>query len=194
MRPILVTHRHSCRRGWRHAWIAIGPLIPDEMVVLLLPHHRRESLPLDVSEVVSHGHWADAPKELIRFTSSLFNDFIKQLLVQIALVLLRESKSYDSTFAWWNTIFLVEGIPGSTLSTFTMWVDCTLFSNNDKPVKGIFDIWLRVLRSIKGIVVGVILSENDFRLSIQAILSKTWWWGELEESVAKFPVFWLCGQ
>lgn len=136
------------------------------MVVLLHPHHRRESLRLDVAKIIRHGHWTDAPNELIGFTSSLFDDFVKQLLIQIDIVLLRKSKSYDSILAWWNIILLVESTPGSTLSTFTMRVDCTLFPNNDKPVKGVFDIWLRVLRAIKGIAVGVILSENDFRLSI----------------------------
>ena len=86
MLPLRVANLFSLRWWGRLAWISIRPLVPDELVVLLCPHHARECLPLDASKVIGHRHRADTIVEVVRIFSSPLDDIVKFLLVEICLV------------------------------------------------------------------------------------------------------------
>jgi len=78
------------RRGL--AWIAICPLLPDEQIMLLAPHHSRKCLSLDIAEIVCHGQRADVIVEVIGFFSLLLNHVVEFLFVQERAGSLRESE------------------------------------------------------------------------------------------------------
>lgn len=52
MSPLRVSDSFPVRRRRWLSRVAISPLIPYEQIMLLAPHHARESLPLNVAQVV----------------------------------------------------------------------------------------------------------------------------------------------
>jgi hypothetical protein len=56
------------------------------VVVLLAPHHSRESLTLDISKIIGHWKRADSEVELVGFGAALLHDIIEQFFVKEAVV------------------------------------------------------------------------------------------------------------
>lgn len=61
--------------------------------MLLAPHHARERLTLNISQIINHGQRANSVIELIGLFSSLFNDVVKLLFVQVRLVAFGEAEA-----------------------------------------------------------------------------------------------------
>lgn len=61
--------------------------------MLFAPHHARESLSLDVAEVIRHRQRADSVIEFISLLSALLNDVVEFLFIKVRLVSLRKSES-----------------------------------------------------------------------------------------------------
>jgi 1,6-anhydro-N-acetylmuramate kinase len=78
------------RWRWWLAGVAGCPLVPDEEIVLLAPHHARKCLSLNVAEIVSHGQVADMLVEVVGYLSSPLNDVVELLHVELSLGFLRE--------------------------------------------------------------------------------------------------------
>lgn len=93
MLPIVVPDSPSLFRRWGLGGVAVGPLLPDELVVLLAPHHTRECLTLDVTEVVGHRQGADTVIEVISLLSSSLHDIVKHFFVEIRFLLLRKPET-----------------------------------------------------------------------------------------------------
>lgn len=95
MLPLGVPDGFPIRWRGRLAGITVGPLVPNELIVLLAPHHSSESLALDVSKILTHGQRADSIVEVIRFVFTPFNDLIEFFFVEIGLSLLAETESHN---------------------------------------------------------------------------------------------------
>lgn len=89
--------------------VAICPLVPDELVVLLAPHHAREGLALDITKIIGHWQGADSIIKVICFLASLFDYLIENLFIEVLLVLSRESETnnYQCVSAQYSNIFPV---------------------------------------------------------------------------------------
>lgn len=117
--PLLVSNGLAVRRRCRRRWITIRPLVPDEQIVLLCPHHSRERLALDVAQIVRHGERADSVVELVCFISALVDDFVKLLLIEIALIPLGKAqtnnyKSLAQCVEGTRSLYLPAHSPGLT--------------------------------------------------------------------------------
>lgn len=99
MFPLRVSDSFPARWRWRLGRISIGPLIPNELIILLAPHHTRESLALNVTQVITHWEGADAVVKVVRFVSALLDGVIEFLFIEICLAILAKSETnhYDQS-------------------------------------------------------------------------------------------------
>ena len=93
--PLRVSDTHPVGRRRRHVRVAVSPLIPNEVVVLLGPHHAGEGLSLNITQIVRHRHWADSVVELVGLFATLFDHVVKLLLVEVCSGLLGEAETHD---------------------------------------------------------------------------------------------------
>lgn len=114
-------------------------LFPNEMIVLLAPHHPAQGLSLDVSKIIGHGKRADAPEILVSFGPSLFKDIIEKLFIEVALVFLRQAKANNCTFTWWHTVAFVKSVPCGTLGASTVGIDGAKLAVDNMTVERILD-------------------------------------------------------
>ena len=80
-------------RGRWHGRITVRPVVPDEVIMLLCPHHTRESLSLNVAQIVSHGKGAESVVELVRLLLAALNNIIEVFFVEVAVVSPGETES-----------------------------------------------------------------------------------------------------
>lgn len=137
------------------------------MVVLFAPQHTRESLTLHIAKIVSHGHWAYSPVEVISFGQSLVHNVIEQLFIKVAVVgLLGNPETDDGALSGRDTIALVECIPGGTLGSCLVGVDSLLIAFADVLVEGVLDVLGLVLGAPEILVVGVVFREDELGVDI----------------------------
>jgi len=72
-------------------------VVPDEVIVLFCPHHTRESLSLDVAQIVGHGKGAESVIELVRFLLAALNNIIELFFIEVIVVSPSETESNN-----WN--------------------------------------------------------------------------------------------
>lgn len=80
---------------WRLARVTVRPLLPDEEIVLLAPHHACECLSLDVTEVIGHRQRADVVVEVVGLLPLPLDDVVELLFVEVCLGFLGEPESND---------------------------------------------------------------------------------------------------
>lgn len=95
MFPCGITNPLAARRWRRLAGVAVCPLLPDEKVMLLAPHHAGEGLSLDVTKVVSHGQGADVVVKVVSLLLLALDDVVELFLVEVRLALLGEAEPDD---------------------------------------------------------------------------------------------------
>jgi hypothetical protein len=86
------------RRWWWLARVAGCPLVPDEEIVLLAPHHARKCLSLNVAEIVGHGQGANVVVEVVGFLSPSLYDVVELLLVEVSLGFFREPEPNNCSY------------------------------------------------------------------------------------------------
>lgn len=87
MSPILVPDRLPFRRWRGLSWVTVCPLLPNELVMLLAPHHTRKCLSLNVPEIIGHRQWADSVVKIISLLPSPLNNVVELFLVKVGVIL-----------------------------------------------------------------------------------------------------------
>src|SRR5690349_19833584 len=95
MFPRGVSNSLPASRRRRLVGITICPLIPNEKIVLLAPHHAGKSLPLNVSEIIGHGKRADVVVKVIGLLSLLLDHLVELFLVEVGVTLFGELETDD---------------------------------------------------------------------------------------------------
>jgi hypothetical protein len=70
-------------------------VVPDEVIMLLGPHHARESLSLDIAQVICHGERAESVVELICLLFAALNNIIEIFFVEVAVVSSSKTETND---------------------------------------------------------------------------------------------------
>lgn len=79
----------------RHSRITIRPVVPDEVIMLLSPHHAGESLSLDVAQIICHGKRTESVVELIGLLLAALNNIIEVFLVEVVVISPGKAESND---------------------------------------------------------------------------------------------------
>src|SRR3954447_4779230 len=117
MAPLLIANALSARRRGDFSRITVAPLVPDEVVVLLAPHHSGESLTLDVAEIFAHGKRVDTVVEVIGLGTTLLDHIVQNFFVDKLFLLAGNPETDDGTLTRRNSLTFVEGIPRGKLGT-----------------------------------------------------------------------------
>lgn len=95
MLPCRIPDSLSAGRWWRLRRVAISPVVVDKQIMLFAPHHARERLSLNVTQVIRHGERADSVVEVVGFISSALNNVVEVLFIEVRLSLLGEAEPND---------------------------------------------------------------------------------------------------
>ena len=193
--PLSVANGLPLGRRWRHAGVAVRPLVPNEVVVLLAPHHASQCLALNVAQVVGHRHGVDLPVELVGLGETLVHDIIKLFLVKVTLdLLLGDAETHNGAATGRNTITLVEGVPGTALGAGLLRVASSLITLYDTLVEGILDVGRLVLGAPKLLEVGVVVGEEELGLNVLVLSTAVGRRRALEVALSKLLVLDVRGQ
>jgi hypothetical protein len=193
--PLSVSDVLPLWRGRRLCGVAVGPLIPNEVIVLLRPHHARECLSLDVSQIFVNGKRADTVVEVVCFVFSPFYDVVELLLVQIRIVLLRNAEADDCmrldmlkttaqgclcqlacAFPRSDAAIFVEAEPSGALGSHSSRIYGVFLAVDDIAMERIFYIRLWVLLAVQMLKVGVIFGIDKLWEYVLAAVANAGRW------------------
>lgn len=93
--PRRISNVFPGRWGRWHSRVTIRPVVPDEVIMLFGPHHTRESLSLDIAQVICHGKRAESVVELICLLLAALNNIIEIFFVEVAVVSSSKAETND---------------------------------------------------------------------------------------------------